>query len=259
MFSIGAVNHLNKQAYYSESGACIIAVAPSSGAGRGIVTTDRTSSLGYSSGLVNMNFGGTSSSAPAFSAILALILEKYPQYKRCPRCVLHHVAKYSRKINPQDSDWSTPNTRGYSHSHKFGFGLAHIKDLLSGKPMSVKPVVVAWSNVITGRTVINNMLVKKIKINKNVGFIEQVELKISYYTQKRGNIEITLEKNGIKSIMQEKHNDRHSGITTWTYSSLRHFGQTQHIGDEWILTMKDHNRYSYSDQLRSVQVVIHGM
>ena len=75
--SIGASDSNGNRAYYSEPGANVVVVAPSSG-GTGITTTDRTGPAGYVNGDYYSSFGGTSSATPTAAGVVAMMLEKNP-------------------------------------------------------------------------------------------------------------------------------------------------------------------------------------
>lgn len=75
---VGATDYTGKAAYYSSPGSNLLVSAPSSGAGQGVTTTDRTGSAGYSYTAATDEFGGTSAAAPMVSGVVALILEANP-------------------------------------------------------------------------------------------------------------------------------------------------------------------------------------
>jgi parallel beta-helix repeat protein len=72
--AVGASNDLDYRSPYSQYGASLDVVAPSSGGVSGITTTDRTGADGYSGGNYTSSFGGTSSATPLASGIAALVL-----------------------------------------------------------------------------------------------------------------------------------------------------------------------------------------
>jgi subtilisin family serine protease len=76
--AVGASSDLNRRSPYSQYGDELDFVAPSSGGNRGITTTDRTGSAGYSDGAYTSDFSGTSSATPLAAGIAALILSKDP-------------------------------------------------------------------------------------------------------------------------------------------------------------------------------------
>lgn len=75
---VGAIDDHGFVSYYSNGGASLLGVAPSSSMTTGITTDDITGSLGYSSGDFTNTFGGTSAATPQFSGIEALMLQANP-------------------------------------------------------------------------------------------------------------------------------------------------------------------------------------
>jgi len=250
--AIGAVNTEDRQSYYSESGACLFAVTPSSGKGRGVVTTDLSGPNGYSEGECTMRFGGTSSATPLAAGIMALILEKHPGLNA--RQIQHIIAEGASKIDISGGEWSKPNARGYSHSHKYGFGLLEPPKLLAIQPRKLKPLVVAQSPYHPLRTIVPTAQI--IRLNKPLDFIEQVEVTVSFYANKRGDVEIQLEKGGIVSILAEKRNDHHGGLTTWTYTTVRYWGQRSTAGEIWKVSLSAPRGRGV--QLRGIQIKAYG-
>lgn len=72
---VGATDDHGNVSYYSNGGASLLGVAPSSGLSTGITTDDVTGSRGYSAGNTTSTFGGTSAATPEFSGIEALMLQ----------------------------------------------------------------------------------------------------------------------------------------------------------------------------------------
>lgn len=74
VIAVAASNSLDRRSSYSNFGPEITICAPSSGSpGRGIVTTDRRGTKGYSSSDYTHAFGGTSSATPLAAGLAALI------------------------------------------------------------------------------------------------------------------------------------------------------------------------------------------
>ncbi len=79
MIAVAASNSRDERSSYSNYGSELTLCAPSSGyPGRGVVTTDRRGTKGYSSGDYTYGFGGTSSSAPLAAGLAALIVSVNP-------------------------------------------------------------------------------------------------------------------------------------------------------------------------------------
>ncbi len=73
--TVGAIGEDGDVAFYSTRGSSVFVSAPSSGGGRGITTTDKTGTAGYSATDVTNSFGGTSAASPIVSAVAALMLD----------------------------------------------------------------------------------------------------------------------------------------------------------------------------------------
>lgn len=224
-FAIGAIDYNGNQAYYSESGANLLAVTPSSGtSGHGIVTTDLMGSDGYSIGDCTLSFGGTSSAAPLAAGIIALILQARPDFT--VRDTQHLIAQYATRINGQ-----------IGHSNEYGFGLLKVHALLEGAKtfQRVKP----FKRVIYGS-------------DETLSFIEQVLVTITMSHSKRGDIEVSLTSPKTTSILASKRGDNHSGSFSWTYKSLRHWSEQYKKGDVWTVS-------AHPGNVQSVKIEFIGM
>ncbi|MDP6977375.1 MAG: S8 family serine peptidase [Myxococcota bacterium] len=74
----GSVGNEEQRSAYSQFGPELDVVAPSSGGGQGITTTDRTGTNGYSATAYTGNFGGTSSATPLVAGIVANMIADDP-------------------------------------------------------------------------------------------------------------------------------------------------------------------------------------
>jgi subtilisin family serine protease len=74
----GGPGGVEERSYYSQFGPELDVVAPSSGGGQDITTTDRMGAAGYSSSNYTSTFGGTSSATPLVSGVVADMLACNP-------------------------------------------------------------------------------------------------------------------------------------------------------------------------------------
>lgn len=205
-FAIGAIDYNGNQAYYSESGANLLAVTPSSGVSEhGIVTTDLMGANGYSPGECTNNFGGTSSAAPLAAGIIALLLEARPDLTT--RDVQHIIANHATRIG------------GNVHSNEFGFGLLKVEPLIEACK--------TWQKVKPMKRCAHGEPMCTIQS------IEQVLVTLTMSYLKRGDVEVYLKSPKTTSVLATTHRDSHSGTFTWTFKSLRHWGESYKFGDLW--------------------------
>jgi kexin len=111
--TIGAIDRKGLHPYYSELCAAMLAVAPSSGSGDHIHTTD------VGKDKCTKAHGGTSAAAPLAVGVLALCLQVRPDLTW--RDVQHLMVRNSVFFNPDDPDWQDTAT-GRKFSYKYGYG-----------------------------------------------------------------------------------------------------------------------------------------
>lgn len=133
--TVGATDDRGSVAYYSNGGASVLVVAPSSGLSNGITTDDITGALGYSSGNFTNTFGGTSAATPQISGVVALMLQANPLLGwRDVQDILAISARHvgtaiNNGISGYEQDaWSfnhatNVNGGGMHFSNDYGFGL----------------------------------------------------------------------------------------------------------------------------------------
>lgn len=132
---VGATDDLGKVAYYSNPGASLLVVAPSSGDKNGVTTSDITGTYGYSSGDYTDEFGGTSAATPVVSGIEAVMLEANPKLGwRDVQTILAITARHTGSavgegykgyeseawLVNQATQW---NGGGFHFSNDYGFGM----------------------------------------------------------------------------------------------------------------------------------------
>lgn len=246
---IGAVSFLGVRSYYSEGCSALMAVAPSSGAGRGIITSDIQGPGGYSAGECNLSFGGTSSAAPLAAGIIALMLEKRPDLTW--RDVKHVIALGARKIDADDLSWHDNPRTGYHHSNTYGFGLLHVPSLLKALdhydpvPKHQKQVfsgIVKRSNLAVGSDASGGTRIKFDFSDTQLTFIEHVVAMVELRHPRRGNVQVSITSpEGTTSILGDyRDNDYNADYPRdgWHFSSA-HFWGEQTVDGNWTLTFKD--------------------
>lgn len=132
---VGGIDDHGMVTYYSNAGASLLIVAPTSGNTTGITTDDITGSKGYSSGDYTTGFGGTSAATPELSGIEALMLQANPKLGwRDVQDILAITARHvGSAVNDvahgyesdtwafnHDANW---NGGGMHFSNDYGFGL----------------------------------------------------------------------------------------------------------------------------------------
>lgn len=281
VLAVCAVGTNGKKAGYSEKGANLWVCGHSQGNNNAntaystaITTTDATGVNGFNDGTkaasvelsnpnYTKNFNGTSSATPLVSAVVALLLNKYPDLS--VRDVREIIAKSARKNDPLDSDW-TVNPAGYNINHKYGFGTVDAANALvvasnwsriSGtwKKFEVSiagPGAAIPDNNATG--VSANIVVAGSGISK----VEHIEFTTgtnhTYFPDL--TIELT-SPNSTLSILAEKHNcytkfspvtfcptsGGGTSISTMTGASTFTLGSSRHLGESadgtWSIKFKD--------------------
>ena len=133
--TIGAVDRKGLHPYYSEMCAAMLVVAPSSGSGDHIHTTD------VGKRACTSTHGGTSAAAPLAGGVVDLALQVNPDLTW--RDVQHVLINSAVHFNPTDPDWEK-TASGRLFSYKYGYGrldAGRVVDLARGWEL-VKPQ--AW-------------------------------------------------------------------------------------------------------------------
>lgn len=257
--AVAALTDQGQQAFYSEPGACLVVTAPSSGGASDITTTDLTGGNGYSGTDYASDFGGTSSATPLAAGIVALMLQANPNLGW--RDVQEILISSATKVNPGDSDWIT-NGGGFHFNHKFGAGLINAGAAIN--------LATNWANLATQTNVFSSQTGLSVSIpdNNATGItrsfdlsasnlrIEHVTVSVNINHNNRGHLAITLTSpNGTQSRLTEVHTDSGNNYANWTFSSVRHWGETS--TGEWTVKIADLTAGT-SGTLTSIRLTVYG-
>ena len=229
--AVGAVDHDGRQSWYSEPGASMLVTAHSSSPG--IVTTAR-------GGGIDFQFGGTSSSSPLASGVVALMLEANPDLSW--RDVQHVLVETAARTDPNDNGWAV-NGAGHTVNHKYGHGAV---DAAAAVALAADWEPVAdEASVSTGYVAVNANVP-----DSNAGGVaipfevagglraESVELVADIDTTYRGDLLVTLESpDGTVSVLAEPHGDFNDDYDRWTFGSTHHWGEL--TDGTWTLRVAD--------------------
>ncbi len=243
--AVSAMNHLGEISWYSEEGASILVTVPSSGANWGITTTDLIGYMGSSRTECTYGFGGTSSSAPFASGIIALLLQVNSNLTW--RDIQSILVYTSKKIDERSSGWVI-NGKGLNVNHNYGFGLInpisalnYINDPNFKHVGEEKIYTLILDNINQGFTK-NNPLSFSFTIEEEGDDeynlqIEHVFITLDIEHSRRGDLVISLESpSGTISYLSRLHSDTQSNYN-WKFMSVHYWGE--HIKGDWILRIKD--------------------
>jgi len=240
--SVGAINDQGLQTFYSTPGACLALTAPSidvNHPGPGVATTDLMSSYGYNTSPLASDlfdkyyteyFGGTSAYAPMVSGVIALMLQANPNLGW--RDVKEILMRTATRNATTDSDWAI-NSAGFHFNHKFGAGLVNAEAAVTA--------ALTWTNLppATNQILASNGVNLPIPdylagpgVNLPFTFtndalrVEHIRLTVDLVHPRRGDLAITLTSpSGMESRLFEPHADTNFNFYSWTFSSLRHWGE----------------------------------
>jgi subtilisin-like proprotein convertase family protein len=271
--AIGAYDSQNRRAYYSEPGANLIAVAPSSGdtPSLGITTVDRSGSVGYNTGSTSgeisdanytQTFGGTSSATPTMAGIVADLLQSKPTLGW--RDVQEILIRSAKKVNPTNSGWAN-NGAGFHFHHDYGAGLVDaaaaiaLASTWSNLPATAAPVVSSQTGLSVA--IPNNNatgITRSFDLSSSNLRIEQVTVNVGINHNSSGDLAITLTSpSGMVSKLSEGHTDPNNHFNGWTFMSTRHWGENS--AGTWTLKIVDNtNGNAITGSLSAVTLTLYG-
>lgn len=247
--AVGSLTNSGVVAPYSEDGACLTVVAPSSdgapGTLRDITTVDVTGSAGYDSSDYDSGFGGTSASAPLVSGVVALMLQANPDLTwRDVQAILMTTA---RKVDAKNGGWTT-NAAGHDVSHTYGFGrvdaAAAVAAAADWQSLPAEQTVTASASPnaaipdvsLTGTTSSITLGADKPRLT-----VEYVEVEVTAPHPYWHDLEIVLiAPSGTQSVLAPAAASATSydeGFEGWRFGSTRHFGESSQ--GEWRLRVRD--------------------
>lgn len=270
--TVGATGSKNKRAVYSEPGANVVISAPSLGGFNdgtlGITTADRTGTDGYNgaggaAGNYTDDFSGTSSSCPAVSGGIALMLEKNPNLGW--RDVHEILIRTAKKIDPGNPGWAT-NAAGLHFNNDFGAGLidATAAVNMAGTWTNLGPQTALPStknglllsipdNSSTGRSVLFNLPGSNI-------ITEHVTVRLTIDHSARGHLEITLfSPSGTASRLAEVRSDLGQNYSDYTFSTVQNWGENS--SGTWTLKVADRKSGNSNNggTIKAAEIVVYGV
>lgn len=243
VISVGAFARDGVLTDYSEDCYAIFVVAPSSGHGSAITTTD----VPYPSRLMNpacmSDFGGTSAAAPFVAGVIALILEANPQLTN--NDVQWILASTSTHVVSSDRSWLM-NAANFSYSPKYGFGLINADtavqyaknlrstrlrpsrlttfEIESDSHHTAAPLPVLLHNIVIS----DNFVVQRAVLTVSVTYPSRSELSFSL-TSPSGTI----------ATVRGRQYDTHPNLFGWSFTFLSMWGE-QSVGT-WKLSVQKSN------------------
>lgn len=269
VIAVGASTATGAQSSYSESGpALLVNAGGGSGAGGGIVTTDRTGATSEVGNYTAVSAGisGTSFSTPVVSGVVALMLEANPSLTW--RDVKHVLVRTATKNDSGNGLWLT-NGAGREHNVGHGFGRVNAQAAVAaaargtwvGVPAAVTPLTKSESVTVAipdnNATGISRTRTFVAVSDVPVGFrTEYVELTVSATHTYRGDLRFQLTApSGMISDFSRRIPDAGNNLSSWVFTSAAHWGEDP--TGTWTLTVTD-NEPVDTGSLTSWSVTVHG-
>lgn len=259
--AFGAHSDLGFQAYYSETGANLMATAPSDSGFFSITTTDRSGSRGYDNeGNYTSDFGGTSAATPIACGVTALVLNANPALGW--RDVHYIIAASAYRIDASDGDWRR-NGAGHWVNHNYGFGAidADAASALAEQWLNLGAEIRASAARSPNLAIPDNApegITSRVTIDRDL-YIESVEIAFSASDHPYwGDLRIVLTSpDGTESMLAPSHDSgRFSDYyDDWTFLSKRHLGENAR--GTWSLKVADMGAGD-SGTLESWQLTVYG-
>nr|XP_018264864.1 kexin [Kwoniella dejecticola CBS 10117]OBR87022.1 kexin [Kwoniella dejecticola CBS 10117] len=240
--TVGAVDRKGLHPYYSEMCSAVMFVAPSSGSGDHIHTTD----VGQNK--CAHTHGGTSAAAPLASGVFALALSVRPDLTW--RDLQHISVRTSVHFNKDDPDWEK-TAAGRLFSYKYGYGrldaglfveAAEQWKLVKPQAWFDSPAIYlpttdapAIKGITSTYEITNDMLQ-----DANLERLEHITVRVWIDHQRRGDVEVELvSPNGVTSVLARprRFDDANTGFAGWKFMSLKHWEENP-VGI-WTIRVKD--------------------
>lgn len=260
--TIGAVDRKGLHPYYSEMCAAMLVVAPSSGSGDHIHTTD----IGKDK-CTDLH-GGTSAAAPLVVGVVGLALQVRPDLGW--RDIQHLMVNTAVHFNPEDPDWEM-TAAGRPFSYKYGYGRVNAgafveaaRDWKLVKPQAwfdspaifldtpptkrqemdlpqgdapdgtatgdadvIVPEPTPSGVEITEEGTISSFTVTQDMLDDlNMERLEHITVRVWIEHQRRGDVEVELTSpNGIVSVLarQRRFDESTDGFSGWKFMSMKHW------------------------------------
>ncbi len=293
VIAVGAVDNRGAIASFSEGGPHLVVAAPGD-ASVGLVTTDRSGDKGYNTSIARYPgdypaetdytkaFAGTSAAAPVVSGVVALLLEARPELGL--RDLKEIFLRSSTRLQPSSIDWVTRPAGDAAHPIKhhprLGGGLVNAQEALA--------LARAWTPLGGEFTLTSGLLSPEAAIpdaglafvltppaffspdnpivpDPTVLRVEHVELTLDVTHPYRGDLEIKLiSPAGTVSLFAaptraDFGNDYKGadGAGGYTFSSVRHWGETSVGSAGWRISVRDSFRKD-SGVLHNARLTLHG-
>jgi len=255
VITVGAVDHNGVVSYYSNPGANLLVVAPSSTYGVGLTTTDVAGAGGNNTGDYVTAFGGTSAAAPQISGVVALMLEANPDLGW--RDVQEILAMSARQVGGPGSltgsekyDWSYNgasnwNGGGMHFSNDYGFGLVdalaavRLAESWTLTGTSANEIKVSISAAMNTTIPDNGSITFQLALSQDI-LIDHLELTVDILHANRGDLVITLTSpDGTTSILLNRPlngNDTGDNLL-FSFGSNAFWGELS--AGTWTVTISD--------------------
>ena len=270
---VGAVNRAGQPSSYSEEGMNV-AVSAFGGefAAPDVIWTTNNSGPqanalvregGTSQAPVDYtdSFNGTSAAAPQVSGAAALLLERNPKLNY--RDVKEILMSTARRTGLKDGDGFVKNGAGFLFSHSFGAGVINVAKALELADgwKSLGPISEVASQQPNLDVAIpdgegTSEAVKFDFANSNLR-VEHVEFTVNVTHPIRGDLGfILVSPSGMRSLAVRRPNDDTQDFTSFTFTSVRHWGEVS--SGTWELRVADLAANGAKGTLKSASMKLYG-
>lgn len=271
--AVGAVNRSGKASSYSEEGMNV-AVSAFGGefAPPDVIWTTNNSGAeanahvresGASQAPMDYtdSFNGTSAAAPQVSGTVALLLERNPKLHY--RDVKEILMSTARRTGLKEGDPFVKNGGGFLFSHSFGTGLVNVAKALEAADgwKSLGPIAEATSAQPDLDLAISDgdgfSEAVKFDLSKTNLRVEHVEFTVTVTHPLRGDVGFVLvSPSGMRSIAERRPNDDTANFTSYTFTSVRHWGEVS--SGTWELRATDLNANGNKGSLKAASIKLYG-